>query len=120
MKRFTLLPLFCYGALVAYAGYAWSQLGHWPHYAYPDPKELPHRFLLNITTAIFLIGVLSMVSIPLGYLVWRGVTAARKKPASPHRGAVMTYLAGATVWVLDFAAEFTALPWTSNISWLLD
>jgi len=120
MRKLSLLPLVCYGTLVAYACYAWVQIGHWPYYAHPDPKELPHRALLSITSAVFLLGVSSMIFVPVGYLVYRVVAAARKKAISPHRGPAVLYLTGAALWVLDFAAEFTALPWSSNISWLLD
>lgn len=119
-ETFSLLPLACYGALIAYACYAWFQVGHWPHYAHPDPKELPHRVLLNLTSVVFLVGVGSVIFVPAGYLVWRGVAAWRKKAISPHRRPVAVYLTGVALWVLDFAAEFTAMPWTSNISWLLD
>ena len=120
MKRFSLLPLACYGALIAYACYAWFQLGHWPYYAHPDPKELPHRVLLNVTSAVFLAGVAAILLIPFGYLVWRAVAAWRKKPVPPHRRPVVWYMTGTALWVLDLAAEFTSLPWSSNIGWLLD
>src|SRR5688572_6312001 len=93
MRRFSLLPLACYGALIAYACYAWFQIGHWPYYAHPDPKELPHRELLSIMTAVFLVGVGSVILVPVGYPVWRGVMTWRKKPAAPHRRPVLWYLA---------------------------
>jgi hypothetical protein len=120
MRRFSLLPLACYGVLIAYACYAWFQIGHWPYYAHPDPKELPHRVLLNIATFAFLVGICSVIIVPVGYLIWRMVMAWRKKPAPPHRRPVLWYLAGVALWVLDSVAEPAAMPWTSNISWLLD
>src|SRR6478736_1227547 len=118
MRRLSILPLACYGVLLAYACYAWLQVGHWPYYAHPDPKELPHRDLLRLASAVFLVGALSVTAIPVGYLVWRAMAIWRKKPTLPHRKPVVLYLAGVALWGLDFAAEFTAVPWTSTIGWV--
>jgi hypothetical protein len=120
MRRFSLLPLASYGVVIAYACYAWFHLGHWPYYAHPDPKELPHRALLNIASVAFLAGLFSLLVIPLGYGVWRGVLTWRKQAATPHHGPLAWYSAGLALWVLDLVAEFSRVPWTSNIGWLLD
>jgi len=120
MRRFTILPLACYAALLGYGCYAWFLVGHWPYYAHPDPKELPHRVLLNIVSVVFLIGLLSLVVIPVAHLLWCAVAHWRKWPIPPQRRPYILFAAGVALWVLDFAAVFTDLPWTSNISWLLD
>jgi hypothetical protein len=120
MRRFTCLPLACYAGLLAYACYGWFQVGHWPYYAHPDPKELPHDLLLRITSIVFLIGVLSILLTPLVYVVWRTLAAWKKWSVPAQGGPMILYLTGVTMWVLDFSAEFTKVPWTSTISWLLD
>jgi hypothetical protein len=120
MRRLTILPLACYAAFLGYACYAWFQIGHWPYYAHPDPTELPHRLLLKITSVVFWVGVLSVMLIPVGYLLWRAVAIWKKRSVPPHRKPVVLYLVGVALWALDFAAEVTDVPWTSTISWLLD
>jgi hypothetical protein len=120
LRILSLLPLICYGVLIAYARYAWFQVGHWPYYAHPDPTELPHRVLLYITGVIVLVGMFSILLVPFGLLVGRVIAARRKDASSPlHRAAVL-YLAGAALWLLDFAAEHTAMPWTSTFGWIID
>lgn len=120
MRHFSILPLACYAVIVCYGCYAWFQIGHWPYYAHPDPKELPHRVLLDIASAVFLAGLLSVISIPAGYLLWRAVASWQKRPVPPHRTPVVLYLTGVAVWVLDLIAEFTRVFWSSNIGWLMD
>ena len=120
MRRLSILPLACYAVIVGYGCYAWLQIGHWPYYAHPDPKELPHRVLLHITSAVFLIGALSVMLIPAGYLLWRAVASWKKRPVPPHRTPVVLYLTGVALWVLDLLAEFTRVFWSSNIGWLMD
>ena len=120
IRYFSILPLACYVVLIGYACYSWSQTGHWPYYAHPDPQELPHGWLLPLTSIVLLVGLISLVVIPAGYVVGRAIAAGKGRSMSLHRHTVMLYLAGATLWVLDLAAEFTAAPWSSTISWLLD
>lgn len=115
-----LLPLACYGVLIAYACYAWFQVGHWPYYAHPDPKELPHKLLLGITGRVAAVGLISILLVPLGFLVRRLVGFIRKKPMPWPRQAKLFFLVGAVVWVLDLAAELSRLPWNSNMGWLAD
>jgi hypothetical protein len=117
---FSLLPLACYGVLVAYACYAWFHVGHWPYYAHPDPKELPHAALLTITWVVTAVGIFSIVLVPLGFLVRRLFGFIRKQPMPWPRWAKLLFLAGAAVWVLDISAELSRLPWSSNLSWLAD
>jgi hypothetical protein len=117
---FSLLPLTCYSVLLAYACYAWFHVGHWPHYAHPDPKELPHRALLTITSVVAAVGFFSMLLVPAGFLVRRLVGFIRKQPMPWAQRAKVFFLAGAAVWVLDFSAELSRLPWSSNLGWLAD
>jgi hypothetical protein len=120
MRRITILPVACYAAILGYACYAWFHIGHWPYYAHPDPKELPNHLLLQIASMVFLIGALSVVLIPLGYLSWRAVAIWRKVSVSPHSSCVVLYLVGLALWALDLTADFTDVPWKSTISWILD
>jgi hypothetical protein len=120
LRKVSLLPLTCYCVLIIYACYAWFQVGHWPHYAYPDPRELPHRVLLYITSLFFLVGTFSILLVPVGLLVGRVIASRRKDASSPlHRESVW-YLVGAALWLLDLSAEQTAMPWSSITSWLID
>jgi hypothetical protein len=120
LRKLSLLPLVCFGVLIAYAGYAWFQVGHWPYYAHPDPKELPHRVLLYITGIFFLVGIFSILLVPVGLLVGRVISARRNYASSPLQRATVLYLAGAALWLLDLAAVHTAMPWTSTIGWSID
>ena len=120
MKRLSVLPLATYAVIIAYAYYGAAVAGHWPYYSHPDPKDLPLRALGYVASVFFLIGVLSVILIPAGYLVWRLAAFWTKRPVLPHLRAVLFFCAGSVLWVLDFAAIHTDLPWTSQISWLLD
>jgi hypothetical protein len=120
MRRLSLLPLFCFGIMLAYACYGAVVVGHWPYYAHPDPKELPARMLLQVVAMVMLIGAASVVCLPVGYAIWRGVLGVRKTPAPRHRVWVLWYLVGAIIWLLDFGALHDRLPWHSVISWILD
>ena len=120
MKRFALLPLVCFALLLAYAGYAMFVTGHWPYYNHPDPKQLPNSALFKMVGVAFLGGARSRVVRPCGYAVWR-FAVERKHQAVPKHGAwVMLYLAGASVWIVDFAALHGRLPWHSVLGWLVD
>jgi hypothetical protein len=120
MRYATTLPLACFVAMFAYACYGAAVVGHWPYYAHPDPKELPHRVLLHVTGAFMLVGAASLVLVPPGYGVWRAVTHLREGRTPKHRRWVWIYCAGATPWFLDWVAMVSRAPWHSVISWLLD
>jgi hypothetical protein len=120
MRRLSLLPLICFGIMMAYACYGAAVVGHWPYYAHPDPKELPARVPLTVGAFVMLIGAASLVCLPLGYGIWRIFLCLGKAPAAPHRAWVLWYLAGVSIWLLDFAAGHYWLPWHSTISWILD
>ena len=120
MRHVALLPIVCYVVILGYACYGWMTSGQWPYYAHPDPKELPHRALLHIASAAFLIGALSVILIPVGYSGRRAVASWRRRPVELRRNALLCYVAGLALWVFDLIPEFTDAPWSSNISWLLD
>jgi hypothetical protein len=106
--------------MAAYACYGFIVVGHWPYYAHPDPKELPARVLLQVTAIIMLVGALSLVAIPVGYAGWRTVMHLRRRPIPKHGTAILFYVAGAALWLVDFAALHGRVPWHSIISWILD
>lgn len=120
LKNLSLLPLLGYGAVIVHACYAWTQVGHWPYYAHPDPKELAHRLPGYIAAVIFVAGALATLLLPFGLLVGRLIAAFRGNASSSLHRATALYLAGAALWLLDFSAEQTAVPWTSNIDWFVD
>ncbi len=120
LKNLGLLPLVSYGVLIVYACYAWFQVGHWPYYSHPDPGELPHRVLNYFTGVIFLVGALSILLVPVSLLIGRLIAGNREDSSSLLHRATVLYLAGAALWLLDYSAERTAVPWTSNIGWFID
>ena len=120
MRRFSLLPLVCYALMFAYACYGAFLIGHWPYYAHPDPKELPVRALLDTVAIIMLVGALSLVLVPVGYAMWRLAVKLKHRAVPQHRVWVMLYVAGVTIWIVDFAALHGKTPWHSILSWILD
>ena len=120
MKQLTILPLLGYAVLLGYAGYATVVIGHWPYYAHPDPKDLPGPTLLRIVSGAMAVSLAMVVALPIGYAIRRAVAAWKKQSLAPHPAPLLIYGAGALVWILDLAAEFTPLPWSSLTSWMLD
>ena len=120
MRRISLLPLASYAALLAYACYGAVVVGHWPYYAHPDPKELPVQVLLHIATIIMLMGVLSVLLLPIVYAAWRLVMRLQHRPVLQDSVWVWVYVAGAIAWIIDFSALHGKMPWHSVISWILD
>jgi len=120
MKQISLLPLVCYAAVLCYACYAASLLGHWPYYAHPDPKELPGPSFVTIAGLVVLLGLLSVIVLPFGYGIYRAIAAWKKHPVTSQTKPVLLYCAGAALWVLDVAPEFMRLPWSSLASWVMD
>ncbi|MEO7413889.1 MAG: hypothetical protein ABIZ81_11075 [Opitutaceae bacterium] len=120
LGRISALPLICYAVLVGFASYAASRVGHWPHYSAPDPTELavhPLTFFVTLTT---LLGLFSVVALPIAYGAYRGIAAWKNWPAARVTAALWLFLLGATVWILDVAAEHTQLPWSSLTGWIFD
>ena len=120
MKTLSILPIVCYGLIVAYACYAAAVVGHWPYYAHPDPKDLPLRGLVYVADIILLIGLVTVVLVPIVYGAYRTKAAWSKVQVPPHRAAVGLYCFGALSWVADVAAEFANLPWKSLAGWVAD
>ena len=94
--------------------------GHWPYYNHPDPKELPNSLLFQVVGIAFLMGALSLPVLPFGYAVWRFAVERKHQVVPKHGTWMMLYVAGATVWIADFAALHGRLPWHSVLGWLLD
>lgn len=119
MSRLSLLPLVCYAALVAYAVYATSVVGHWAYYNHPDPKELPLRPLLSVVSYIVLAGVLSVIVLPVFYAIQRLTVESKIRARNIKlRVPALLYLMGATVWISDLTLTLT--DHHSLISWLID
>ena len=120
MKRISLLPLACYVIILCYAAYAASLIRHWPYYAHPDPKDLPSpTFLYAGAALVMLTGVLSVLTIPIGYSIARVMAVMKKQALAPHGIWILWFIAGSALWILDFVATHTDVAWVSMIGWLL-
>lgn len=120
LSHLSILPLACYGALIAYACYAAMVVGHWPYYSHPDPKQLPGRPLVGVFAFITMLGLLSVVVLPAAYGAYRAIAASKEWKLPAQIKPVLLYSMGAAIWVLDVAAEFNDLPWPSLMSWIFD
>lgn len=116
LSHLSILPLACYGALIAYACYAAMVVGHWPYYSHPDPKQLPGRPLVGVFAFITMLGLLSVVVLPAAYGAYRAIAASKEWTLPAQMKPVLLYSMGAAIWVLDVAAEFNDLPWPSLMS----
>jgi hypothetical protein len=106
--------------MFVYACYGAAVVGHWPYYAHPDPKELPHRTLLHVAAIVMLIGALSVLLVPVGHVVWRLVQRLRHSEVREHRRWLLLYVVGMVIWILDCVSMFSRGPWHSIISWIVD
>ncbi len=99
------IPLITVLTLIGFAAIAWTQVGHWPHYANPDPKDL--RLPLLHAAALLSLPI-GFVSIPACFLVviamwdslkWRDIIA---------------FTVGAALWAF-------ILPLTRHLfEWMID
>ncbi len=58
------VPLTGYLIVLCFAFAAMLQIGHWPYYAHPDPKELNMPIWLDVSAVGFLASALGAISIP--------------------------------------------------------
>ena len=95
------LPLACYLLLVAAAVYSWAVVGTWPSYGNPDPKDLPVRTVYTIAIIATLVGIASVVVLPVLELAFMAVRRAWRKQWRPHgRRIVAVYGIGALLWIV--------------------
>ena len=123
MYRVSVLPAICYAVLLVFACLAALQIGHWPYYAHPDPKELLSlRAVYLIASYATLLGVVSVVVLPACYAIFRTLAQWRKwrkwRFEKKPKGIIL-YSVGATLWILDFVLMFTHSRW-SLMSWIFD
>jgi drug/metabolite transporter (DMT)-like permease len=116
----SILPLAGFLLLVGFAGYAASIIGHWPYYAHPDPKELGLPRMVTVVGLASLLGLLSIILLPCGYILARMVARWRQRPLVLSPGTLPLYFAGAALWLIDFTLMHTGGPWPSLLNWILD
>jgi len=98
-----LVPVTCYGMLVAAACYTWVTVGNWPSYGNPDPKDLPHSFVNVAAVTATLVGIASVLLLPIAELAFMALRAFLKKEWRPHGiRVVLFFTVGAALWIADF------------------
>ena len=120
MHRVSILPAICYAVLFVFACCAAVQIGHWPYYAHPDPKDLPSlRTVYRAASYATLMGLVSVILLPVGHVMFRAFAAWRKWRIDQKTRGVALYCAGATLWIIDVVFGLTYSRW-SLISWVFD
>jgi hypothetical protein len=81
-------PFPCYYVLLLYGVIAWPQVGHFPYYGHPDPKDMGlgvvHLFVSLFCMAGAGVGLLgNMAAVPLMLL---GRPGEKNAPSLPLRG----------------------------------
>jgi hypothetical protein len=99
------IPLIVFLMLFGYAAIAWAQVGHWPRYSQPDPKQLG---LPILHLGALLAYPLALVSVPacllLVVVLWEDL----------RRRDIVVFTIGAAAWAFF-------LPLTGPLlGWLLD
>jgi hypothetical protein len=114
-----LLPLACYVLLVAAACYSWAAVGNWPSYGNPDPKNLPIRAIYTTAIIATLVGIVSVLLLPIAELAFMGVRQLWRKEWRPHgKRIAVFYCIGAVLWIVGF------LRWRMDggglVNWIFD
>jgi hypothetical protein len=99
------IPLLAFLALMGFAAIACVRVGHWPHYANPDPKNLR---LPVLHAAALLSYPIALVSIPACFLLLVATWGRLR------RRDVVVFTAGTALWAFF-------LPITGRLfEWLID
>ncbi|MES2696297.1 MAG: hypothetical protein V4773_22690 [Verrucomicrobiota bacterium] len=61
------LPLLSYGFLMAFVGLAYLEVGHWPRYSQPDPKNVGMFLSTAVPLGAALWSILFFVAVPLAF-----------------------------------------------------
>ena len=97
-----LVPVTCYGMLVAAACYTRVTVGNWPSYGNPDPKDLPHSFVNVAAITASLIGIASVLLLPIAELAFMALRAFWRKEWRPHGIRIVAVFAvGAVLWIAE-------------------
>ena|SRR5688500_11422903 len=110
-----LLPLACYVLLTGAACYSWTAFGNWPSYGNPDPKNLPIRAIYTIAAGATLVGIASVLLLPIAEVAFMGV----RRQWRPHgRRIFVLYGIGAVLWIVGL------LRWRTDsgglVNWIFD
>jgi hypothetical protein len=113
------LPLACHLVLVAAACYTWAAVGNWPSYGNPDPKNLPVNAVYTIAITATLIGVASVLVLPMAAVARVAVRRFWcKEWRVPGKRVVLLYGVGALLWIVG------VLRWRTDagglVNWIFD
>ncbi len=114
------LPLACYILLVAAACYTWVAVGNWPSYGNPDPKNLPVRAVYIVASTATLVGVTSVILLPIAELGFVGVQRLWRKEWRPHgKRVVVLYSIGAMLWIVG-VLRWRSIDASGLVNWIFD
>jgi len=115
-----MLPLACYVLLVAAACYSWAVVGRWPSYGTPDPKNLPVRAVHTIASIATLVGIVSVLLLPIAELVCTVVRRLWRKVGRVHDPRiVLFYGIGAVLWIVD-VLRWRSIDAGGLVNWIFD
>jgi hypothetical protein len=87
------IPVIMLLLLFGFATIAWKQVGHWPHYGSPDPKDLNLPFL----------HLAAMLSLPVGMVsVLACLVVVIAAWSSLKWRDIVAYAFGAVAWIVSF------------------
>ena len=114
-----LLPLACYLLLAGAACYSWVVFGNWPSYGNPDPKNPPVRAVYTIAAIATLVGIISILLLPIVEVAFLSVRRLWRKEWPPHGPRMFVlYGIGAVLWIVGL------LRWRTDsgglVNWIFD
>ncbi|MDQ8205810.1 hypothetical protein [Pelagicoccus sp. SDUM812003] len=109
------IPLVGYFIILCFAFVAMTQIGHWPYYSHPDPKELGMPIWLGASAVGFLASALGAILIPaiLGIASLVQWKQNKEKKEFTLVLAFSIYVVGMALWIGDFSMGAFS-------SWILD
>lgn len=118
LQAATSIPLIGYLGLTFFACLAALQVGHWPHYSSPDPKDVRLPFVYMVASSLW---VYSTVFVVIGAVALL-VMALRRHRAKGLMRCLSYYLAGIFLWGLDASHAFPhGETWSPGLFyWLID
>jgi hypothetical protein len=115
-----MLPLACYVLLVAAACYSWAVVGSWPSYGNPDPKNLPVRAVYTTAIIATLIGIVSVLILPIAELAFMAVRRLWRKEWRLHGTRIVVFYGiGAALWIVD-VLRWRRVDASGLVNWIFD
>jgi hypothetical protein len=109
------LPLAWYAALLAFAWMASRQVGHWPHYGAPDPKDVwliaPNDGFGRVMQIAMFLGAPGTIAaaVALGFFTLRALLAERWTPGWRLTGNLASQIVVCALGLALFFAELGKL-----------